>query len=173
MPARLHIRCEGNGERALLLVHAFPVDGRMWKHQLRDIGAGWRVLAPDLPGFGDSTVPAARMSVDDFASLLIDECNNRGIDGAAVAGCSFGGYIALAMQALQPQFVTHLALVNTRSAGDSTEVRRSRTAMIERLRSSVAGPLLAHPLRRNPARASIFGSMLPRLVSPTTLQTPS
>ena len=56
----LHVRDVGDGP-VLVLLHAFPCDGRMWEPQAEAaVAAGWRVLVPDLPGFGESPLPGGR-----------------------------------------------------------------------------------------------------------------
>ena len=51
---------EGRGTSgpALLLLHAFPVDRRAWRGLMAELGGVARVVAPDLPGFGDSPPPS-------------------------------------------------------------------------------------------------------------------
>jgi pimeloyl-ACP methyl ester carboxylesterase len=65
---------------------------------------GHRALAPDLPGFGDAALePGTIAYVDHIASLL---------DGpATVAGCSFGGRIALELAVARPDLVERLVLI--------------------------------------------------------------
>ena len=52
--ARLHYLEAGSGDRVLVLLHAFPLDARMWEDQLTALSRDWRVIAPDCPGFGRS-----------------------------------------------------------------------------------------------------------------------
>ena len=54
----MHVRQSGTvTERAIVLLHGSGRASRMWQPVMRDLSAGWHVLAPDLPGFGRSTGP--------------------------------------------------------------------------------------------------------------------
>jgi pimeloyl-ACP methyl ester carboxylesterase len=133
MTVDMHFDQAGAGP-AFVLLHAFPLDSRMWRHQIRDLCAAHRVLAPDLPGFGRSKRPEGNPSIEDFADAVVALCRAEGVERAAVAGCSMGGYIALAIARRKPDFLTALALVDTRAAADSQDVRRARYEMVERAR---------------------------------------
>src|SRR5664279_460870 len=87
---RLNVASAGSG-RPVVLLHGFPDSWRLWRHQIRLLAAtGYRVIAPDLRGFGRSTssrpldVADYRMSVlvSDIAGLL----DSSGVDRAAVVG---------------------------------------------------------------------------------------
>src|SRR5439155_24475617 len=68
--APLYTRDRGSGQ-AILLLHAFPLNGRMWEPQLDVLAARARLLAPDLPGFGLSPRPLAAPALDDYAREVL------------------------------------------------------------------------------------------------------
>jgi pimeloyl-ACP methyl ester carboxylesterase len=77
----------------------------MWAPQVEVLeAAGHRVLAPDLPGFGDAALEPSTVDYVGFASELLDE-------PAAVVGCSFGGRVALELAGSKPELVRKLVLV--------------------------------------------------------------
>jgi pimeloyl-ACP methyl ester carboxylesterase len=91
--------------KTVLLLHAGVADRRMWEPQLAPLeGAGWRVLAPDLRGFGDLPFGTEPFSnVGDVAPLL---------DGpVAVVGNSLGGRVALELVLEHPGLVERLVLI--------------------------------------------------------------
>jgi len=89
----------------VLLLHAGIADRRMWAAQVEVLEtAGHRVLAPDLPGFGDAALTPPTVDYVEFAAGLLD-------GPAAVVGCSFGGRVALELAAAKPKLVTKLVLV--------------------------------------------------------------
>ena len=89
----------------VLLLHAGIGDRRMWAPQVEALeAAGHRVLAPDLPGFGDAALEPPTVDYVSFASELLDE-------PAAVVGCSFGGRVALELAGSKPELVRKLVLV--------------------------------------------------------------
>ena len=117
----------------LVLVHAFPLGAQMWEPQFRGAFPGWRILAPDLRGFGGSTDPRpddAAPTIDDYAedvAALI-----RDVVGAPVvlAGLSLGGYVAFAVMRRATGLVRALILSDTRADADTLEGRAARKAML-------------------------------------------
>lgn len=115
----------------LLLIHAFPLDARMWSPQL----GGPRAVAPSLPGFG-GTAPAADgvMTMGEAAGRCVDALDAAGIDRAVVCGLSVGGYVAFELWRTARSRIAGLVLANTRSEPDAAEARAARVALAERLR---------------------------------------
>jgi 3-oxoadipate enol-lactonase len=111
---------------ALLLLHAGIADRTMWAEHMQPLAdAGFRVIAPDLPGFGDAPVPA-----DEFAEWndVLATMDELGIERAALVGNSFGGGVALRVAALAPERVSALALVSA-SAPELAPSQDLRAAM--------------------------------------------
>jgi pimeloyl-ACP methyl ester carboxylesterase len=115
---------EGEGE-AILLLHGFPDSAQLWRHQIAALSdAGYRVVAPDLRGFGDSGKPQAveayriHHSVADMVAVL----DELGIERAHVVGHDFGAGVAWALAMMQPQRVNRLAAL---SVGYPGAARRS------------------------------------------------
>jgi len=98
---------EGDGPPVLLL-HAGVCDRRMWQPLLPALGHTFRVVRPDLRGFGDSPLPGeAYADADDVDALL----GSLGITDAAVVGASFGGRVALELATRHPGRVSSLVLL--------------------------------------------------------------
>lgn len=114
----------------LLLIHGFPLNRKMWQPQLAPLAAaGYRVIAPDLPGFGDTPAPAASYSMDGFADSIVAHLDRLGIDRAAVGGMSMGGYILLDLLERYPDRIAAACFIATKSGADDEEGRARRTAM--------------------------------------------
>ncbi len=144
----------------MLLVHGFPFSSRLWAEQLARPPEGWRLIAPDLPGFGESPPPAAAVdaySMDLFADVLAALLDEKGIGKAVVCGLSMGGYIALALWRRHRDRVAALVLADTRAETDDAAARAARA-------SSTAG------VRARGSVAEAVESMLPRLLSAATLR---
>lgn len=162
----MHLVSAGTGPTVLLL-HAFPLDGRMWEQQIADLSPDYRVLAPDIGGFGRSTRPEGAQSIEEWARSIVVRCREEGVDRAVVAGCSMGGYIAFAIARLAPEFLSGLALIDTRAAADSQEVRRARYEMVELARhegtvflQSAGLPLSPYTLSDRPGVVAAVRSMM-------------
>ncbi|HEV3407470.1 MAG TPA: alpha/beta fold hydrolase [Gaiellaceae bacterium] len=99
------------------LLHAFPLDARMWEPQLAALVAH-DVVAPRLYGRGST--------MDEWAASLLAELD----DELVAVGNSLGGYVALALARVAPERVRALALVGARADADSPERREARNALI-------------------------------------------
>jgi 3-oxoadipate enol-lactonase len=96
----------------VLLLHAGIADSRMWAHQVEALNAaGHRVLAPDLPGFGETLLEPGTIDYVAHAAAQLDA------PAAAVVGCSFGGRIALELALARPELVDRLGLIGAGFGG--------------------------------------------------------
>jgi pimeloyl-ACP methyl ester carboxylesterase len=96
--------------KPLVLLHAGVADRTIWREHLEPLAeAGYRVIAIDLPGFGDAPVPpGAQAPWEDVLRTL----KELGVDRAAVVGNSFGAAVALRAAAVAPAAVCALVLVS-------------------------------------------------------------
>ncbi|TWP53479.1 alpha/beta fold hydrolase [Lentzea tibetensis] len=104
----------------LVLLHAFPVDSRMWPAEL---GA----ITPDQRG-RDREPDLELIARDVLADL-----DARGIERFALGGCSMGGYVAMAVLRIAPERVARLVLVDTKATADTDEARANRLTMAKRV----------------------------------------
>lgn len=115
----------------LLLVHAFPMDSRMWQGQG---GLASHVVTPDLPGFGGSEpAPGGVLTMASAASRCLEALDGAGIDRAVVCGLSMGGYVAFELWRAAPERVAGLILANTKAEADTPEGAEGRRALATRL----------------------------------------
>jgi pimeloyl-ACP methyl ester carboxylesterase len=110
----LAVQDEGDGP-AVLLLHGFPDSHRLWRTQVPALTeAGFRTIAPDLRGFGESDIPetveehAIVRSAADMAAVL----DALEIERAHVVGHDWGAVVAWAIAAYQPQRVERLAVLS-------------------------------------------------------------
>lgn len=115
---------------AVVLVHGFPFDRRMWRFQASSLAnAGLRVIIPDLAGFGQSEVPSPP-TVEGHAQDIAQLLDRLHVEKATVVGFSMGGYVALAFADLFANRLTGLVLIDTRAEGDTPEAKGRRDAII-------------------------------------------
>jgi 3-oxoadipate enol-lactonase len=95
---RLHVTDEGTGEPALVFIHSFPLDGRMWDRQRRHFSAGRQVIVPDLRGAGRSEGPEdpAGYSVDGWATDLMVMLMQLQVERPVLVGAGSGADVVLA-----------------------------------------------------------------------------
>ncbi len=133
---------EGQPEVALL--HGWPLHRGIWSEIAPRIAeAGFRVLCPDLPGFGTSP-PAepSRWTVEAYADEVAAFLASQTKGPVAVAGHSFGGYVALALAERAPARLAGLGLVSSRTIADTDAARAGRQATIEKVKASGSAALL-------------------------------
>jgi pimeloyl-ACP methyl ester carboxylesterase len=110
----LAVHDEGEGP-AVLLLHGFPDSSQVWRNQVPSlVDAGFRVIAPDLRGFGESDKPEA---VDDYRvtrSLadVVAILDALGVERAHVVGHDWGAGLAWAAAGLAPERVDRLVVMS-------------------------------------------------------------
>jgi len=131
----------GNGI-PVLLIHGFPLDHTMWSGQINALAARYRVIAPDLRGFGASGVTAGKVTMEQLAGDLAALLDALGIDEpVVVCGLSMGGYVTWQFWRKYPARVRALVLCDTRAAADAPEVAAGRLETADRVLGEGAGLL--------------------------------
>src|SRR5215213_2221604 len=83
----------GSG-KPIVFIHAFPLSGKMWKSQAELLAkTGFRVILPDLPGFGENKQLSHRFSIEEMASQISQLLESLNIRKAIIGGLSMGGYV--------------------------------------------------------------------------------
>jgi pimeloyl-ACP methyl ester carboxylesterase len=124
----------GASDDVILLVHGHPFNRSMWRPQVEMlVRAGWRVLVPDLRGYGDSQVIPGITTLDVFARDLIPLIDRTGADRAVVAGLSMGGQIVMELARTYPERLRAVVLAATTPDPETVEGRRRRYEMADRL----------------------------------------
>ncbi len=110
---RLRVVSAGEGP-PLLLLHDFLMDHRAWEGVAPGLAGDFRVVMPDLPGFGESEKPPpARFDygIEAFADCVTDLIAALGLGRAHVVGHGMSGAIALALAAERPEVIDRVVLV--------------------------------------------------------------
>jgi pimeloyl-ACP methyl ester carboxylesterase len=110
----------------LLLIHGYPLDHTIWDEVLPLLEKDFDLILPDVRGFGESTTIDSQYSMNDIAYDFVALLDHLGIQKAALAGHSMGGYIALAFARLHPERVTGLALVASQALADTSDNKQGR-----------------------------------------------
>ena len=137
-----------------MLLHAFPLNARMWEGQLALAGDGWRVIVPQYRGFDGGAGEPAATSVDDYAGDVIDLLDALHVEEAVVGGLSMGGYVAFAILRHAARYVQGLVLADTKSGADTPEGIEGRKRMLQLVKEK--GP------------AAVADEMIPKLLGETT-----
>ena len=165
-----------SADPTIVLLHGFPLDARVWADVAARLAGRYRVVRPNLRGFGSYT------SGDDFTieSLARDMYELLGETGdlpCVLCGLSMGGYVSMAFAKNWLPSLRGLCLVDTRSGADDDAGRAKREAMIERVRGKGGVPAVVaemfpdmiHPEtpRRDPAAAEVLMRVMLDAPAPT------
>ncbi|MFI7483618.1 alpha/beta fold hydrolase [Kocuria sp. M1R5S2] len=136
----------------LLLLHGHAYDRSMWARQVEVFAAeGWRVVAPDLRGFGGSGVTEGIVYTEEFADDVVALLDHLGVAQAVVVGFSMAGQVAMEVLHRHPERMRALVIADTVPEAEDREGRRRRhttadgilTGGMEAYGRSVLGRMLA------------------------------
>lgn len=139
----------------VVLIHGYPFNRSLWTEQAEALRDNFRVVTPDLRGFGESDFsegPATMNRMAEDVSALMDHLE---IEQAVIGGLSMGGYVALAFARAFPARVKALVLADTRAQADTEEGKQTRFQQAEKALSE--------------GMAGIADAMLPKLLTPETV----
>jgi len=155
MMTHLHTIIRGHGS-PILLVHGFPLDYTMWTGQIDGLADKYRVIAPDLRGFGrNEPVMADAVTMDEFADDLNDLLDSLDVaEPVCFCGLSMGGYVGFRFIEKHGERLNSLILCDTRPGADTEEGAMNRRQL--------AGKVL-----RSGSETAVE-AMLPKLVSRKT-----
>ena len=145
----------GEGD-PLVLLHAFPLNGRMFRSQMDRFSGSRRVVAPDYPGFGRSPRTPAQPDVHYYAEGVQSLLDRLHLERVVLGGVSMGGYVAFECMRLFPEKISSFVLANTRPEPDPEEMREARNEMSLRVAKEGVDVLV--------------GLQMERLLAPETLQ---
>ena len=146
---------EAGSGRPVVLIHGYPFNRSLWNEQVAALSGSYRVIAPDLRGFGesDSSDGASTMNrmAQDVAALL----DHLVVPRVTLGALSMGGYVTLAFYKQFASRVRALILADTRAQADTEEGKQNRAKQADKaLADGMAG---------------IADAMLPKLLTPETV----
>lgn len=119
----------------LLFVHGFPLSRGAWQKQIDALRSSYRVIAPDLRGFGESEAGAGSVLMAQYADDLYVLLQQLKTGPVVVIGHSMGGYVSFAFLRQYPQMVRGLILVGTKAGKDTPEAAAGRRATAEKVQA--------------------------------------
>jgi pimeloyl-ACP methyl ester carboxylesterase len=119
---------------AILMLHGYPFDRSMWREQIDFLSAhGYRVVAPDLRGMGETKATGEISTMEDMARDVPAMMDRLEIDQAVICGLSMGGYVAFEFAKLFPERANGLVLAGTRAPADNEQERQTRFQQVEQM----------------------------------------
>ncbi|MGW1028139.1 alpha/beta fold hydrolase [Streptomyces sp. NPDC002577] len=118
----------------VVLIHGHPFNRSLWAPQATAlVAAGYRVITPDLRGYGDSDVTPGKVFLSDFADDIAALLGQLGVERAVVGGVSMGGQIAMEFQRRHPLRVRALVLSDTSAPAETDAGKEFRNRLADRL----------------------------------------
>ncbi|HSM38715.1 MAG TPA: alpha/beta hydrolase [Candidatus Limnocylindrales bacterium] len=142
----VHVRQRGGGP-PVLLIHGFPSNSLAWKLVMDRLDDRYRLIAPDMVGFGRSTrKPARPLDGDTYADRLVDLLDRLELEAVHLAGMSWGGSVAQRVALRHPARVRRLVLLASTSA--ATPLRFGDGDLMGLALGSLVPPLARFAVRR-------------------------
>lgn len=141
--------------RPVVLIHGYPFNRSLWDEQVAALSNSYRLVVPDLRGFGESDASSGPATMNRMAQDVAQLLDHLEISRAVIGGLSMGGYVALAFYKQFPSRVRALVLADTRAQADTEEAKRTRAQQAEKALSE--------------GMAGIADAMLQKLLTPETV----
>lgn len=141
--------------RPIVLIHGYPFNRSLWNEQVAALSTSYRVIVPDLRGFGESDSSPGSATMNRMAQDVAQLLDHLEITRVVIVGLSMGGYVALAFYKQFPSRVRALILADTRAQADTEEAKQTRAQQAEKALSE--------------GMAGIADAMLPKLLTPETV----
>lgn len=141
----------------IILLHPFPANHEFWLPAAQSLLTRYRLILPDLRGHGDSDIGEGSATMRKLAADTVRVMDDAGIDRAAFAGVSIGGYALFEFWRRHRDRVSALLLCNTKAQADSPEARSARLQSATEIMERGTEPF--------------FETMIPKLLGETTRNT--
>lgn len=125
----------------LVLLHAFPVDARMWDPVRAPLSERLRLITPDQRGLGRSPLPETdrEPNLDDAARDVVALLDRLELDKVVLGGCSMGGYLTMAVLRVAPERVGGLVFIDTKATVDTPDAAQTRHDLAARVEAEGTG----------------------------------
>ncbi len=131
--AKIRYSDEGEG-RAIVLIHGFPENLQVWEEFSIELAKHYRVIAIDLPGFGESESIGYVHSMELMGQCIYEVMHHLNLRRYILVGHSMGGYAGLAFAELYPDNLRGLVLFHSSSYKDTDEKKADRDRSIETIK---------------------------------------
>jgi pimeloyl-ACP methyl ester carboxylesterase len=145
--AKIRYRDVGEGP-VIVLLHGYLETLKIWNGIVDELRADFRIIAPDLPGHGHSTISEDIQTMELMAKEVKLLLNHLEIEKCFMVGHSMGGYVALAFLELYPDMLLGLSLFHSSPFADTEEKKQSRNKEIELLKKGKKEQLLDFHMRK-------------------------
>lgn len=146
---------KGEG-KAIVLIHGFCGSSLYWEKVIPELSKNYRVIAPDLPGHGESSMAKGHYSIEEYAEMLKGLLDQLNIQKVTMFGHSLGGYITLAFAEKYSNDLNGFSLIHSTAFPDSEEAKKGRLANTEKVQKE--------------GIKSLIDGLVPKLFSPDNVE---
>jgi len=146
---------KGEG-KAVVLLHGFCGGSRYWEKVISELSISYRIIAPDLPGHGESSMDKGYYSIEEYAEKIKELLDQLNIQKVTMFGHSLGGYITLAFAEKYSSILNGFSLVHSTAFPDSEEAKKGRIANSEKV--------------QHEGIKSLIDGLVPKLFSPENVE---
>jgi pimeloyl-ACP methyl ester carboxylesterase len=133
---------EKGTENPLVLLHGFGETKEIWKNFMEPLSKTNRVICPDLPGFGGSTLPKEAFTLKDIAKLIENWLWEMNVRNPIIIGHSLGGYITLGLMTSEKIQMPGLGLFHSSAFGDNEAKKEVRDKTIQFIDKNGVDPFI-------------------------------
>ncbi len=139
MSQQIYFKDQGKGF-PIVLLHGFCENHQIWDGFADELSLNFRVITPDLPGFGKSQLPSTPFSIDDIADQMLVWLHESGIQRSILIGHSLGGYVTLSMARKKVEAFLGIGLFHSTAFADSDEKKANRNKTIDFVQKNGVAP---------------------------------
>lgn len=126
----------------LVFLHGFCESNKIWQDLSRELSDEFRIVCPDLPGFGKSPLPDQQFSLEQIGDIIVQWLKDSGMKQCMVIGHSLGGYISQEILRKHPDFAHSIGLLNSAAFADAEEKKENRNKLIGFIHEQGVAPFL-------------------------------
>ncbi|GBD88452.1 3-oxoadipate enol-lactonase 2 [bacterium BMS3Abin03] len=128
--------------KAIIFVHGFPYDHRMWNAQIEELSKNYYCVSYDIRGLGESPAGDGQFTIEMFVDDLEYIIDKLRLDRPVLCGLSMGGYISLrAIERMENKF-SGLILCDTKASADNNAVKIKRAGAIKKINREGLNPFV-------------------------------
>jgi len=137
----ISFRKSGKG-KPVLLIHGFCETHEIWDGFAESLAKSFELFAIDLPGFGESPLPATSFSIHEIAGMILSWIDRRNMSAPFLVGHSLGGYVALSIAEQAQNKISGLCLFHSTPYPDNDDRKSNRNRVIEFVKKNGADPFI-------------------------------
>jgi pimeloyl-ACP methyl ester carboxylesterase len=128
--------------RPVVLLHGFCESSQIWGVFANLLSQRCQLLIPDLPGFGNSSLPSTPFSIDDIGEIMWNWLDEIKIKNPIIVGHSMGGYVTLAMINQRPDAAAGFSLFHSTAKPDTSDKKLNRDKTIAFVNKNGVAPYI-------------------------------